>query len=433
MNTLNKNFDNLVYLLKCTSKTFDLIAVSETRISKKTSVISNVNLNNYSFESTTAESSAGGTMLYISNHLSYEPRNDLNMCKTNLLESTFIEINNSKKSNIIVSCVYKHPNVDVLDFNYLINQLFDKISKEQKQIFLLRDFNINLSDYNNHQPTNTFLDFLASNSIIPYMLQPTRLTSHSKTLIDNIFSNVRLWEAISGNITATSSDHLPQFLFVPNVFSNPLCNKSNILERDWPKFNKEKFILDYFNKNWSVILQLYQHNVNLSMDSYLDQMNAILDIHAPYKRVNKCKLRLRLEPSITPALQKPISVKNSHLKKLINCNDSQTKEHLHTRYKEYRNLLSTLSKRSKTNYYSHYFDINCNNVTITWKGIKSMLSIKFNPSDIPKILNKNDSTITNPVEIAKVFNNYFSCIASQTKVNIKYSHKHFSDFLTDMK
>ena len=32
-------------------------------------------------------------------------------------------------------------------------------------------------------------------------------------------------------------------------------------------------------------------------------------------------------------------------------------------------------------------------------------------------------------EIANVFNNYFSSIASQTKVNIKHSHKHFSDFL----
>ena len=38
---------------------------------------------------------------------------------------------------------------------------------------------------------------------------------------------------------------------------------------------------------------------------------------------------------------------------------------------------------------------------------KSILSIKPNPSDISKILNKNDSTITNPVEIANVFNNIF--------------------------
>ena len=119
--------------------------------------------------------------------------------------------------------------MDVLVFNYLINQLLDKISKEQ-QIFLLGDFNINLLNYNEHQPTNEFLDSLASNSIIPYILQPTRLTIHSKTPND-IFSNLLSCEAISGNITATISNHLAQFLFAPNVLSNPLCNKSNILER----------------------------------------------------------------------------------------------------------------------------------------------------------------------------------------------------------
>ena len=132
----------------------------------------------------------------------------------------------------MVGCVYKHPNMDVLDFHSFINQLLDKISKEQKQIFILQDFNINLLNYHEHQPTNEFLDSLASNSIIPYILQPTRLTSHSKTLIDNIFSNVLSCEAISGNITATVSAHLPQFLFASNVLANPSCNKSKIVERD---------------------------------------------------------------------------------------------------------------------------------------------------------------------------------------------------------
>ena len=120
------------------------------------------------------------------------------MCKKNQLESTFIEIINSKKSNIIVGCVYKHSNMNVSGFNFLINQPLDKISKEQKQIFLLGDFNINLLNYNEHQPTNEFLDSLVSNSIIPYILQPTRLTSYSKTLTDNIVLNVLSREAISG-------------------------------------------------------------------------------------------------------------------------------------------------------------------------------------------------------------------------------------------
>ena len=162
-------------------------------------------------------------------------------------------------------------------------------------------------------------------------------------------------------------------------------------------------------------------------------MNAILDIHAPYKKVSKYKLRFKLKPWITPALQKSITVKKSLLKKFINCNDSRTKEHLHTRYEEYRNLLSTLLKKSKRNYYNHYFDINWNNIKNTCKGIRPILSIKPNPSDIPKILNTNDSTIINPVEIANVFNNYFSCIASQTIVNIKYCYKYFSDFLKNRK
>ena len=107
--------------------------------------------------------------------------------------------------------------MDLNDFNtnYQHN-LLDKVSKEQKSVFLLGDFNISLLNYNDHNPTNEFLDSFASNS---YILQPTRLTSHSKTLIDNIFSNISL-EAISGNLTSTISDHLPQFMIVLNVFSN---------------------------------------------------------------------------------------------------------------------------------------------------------------------------------------------------------------------
>ena len=41
----------------------------------------NLNLNNYSFEFTPTETSAGGTLLYIANHLSYKCRSDLNIYK----------------------------------------------------------------------------------------------------------------------------------------------------------------------------------------------------------------------------------------------------------------------------------------------------------------------------------------------------------------
>ena len=141
-----------------------------------------------------------------------------------------------------------------------------------------------------------FFDSLASNSIIPYILQPTRLTSHSKTLIDNIFSYILSSEILSAHLTATISDHLTQFFFAPNTLSSPSYNKSNIFERDWSKFNKENFILDYFGKNLSHILQLDQQNVDISIKSFLNNMNSILDSNAPFKKVNKYKLRFKTKP-----------------------------------------------------------------------------------------------------------------------------------------
>ena len=111
--------------------------------------------------------------------------------------------------------------MDLDDFNKnFLNQILDKVSKEIKSLSLLGDFNVKLLNYNGHTPTNEFLDSLASNSVIPYILQPIRITDYSETLIDNIFSNVITVDAISDNLTATISDHLPQIMIVPNVFAN---------------------------------------------------------------------------------------------------------------------------------------------------------------------------------------------------------------------
>ena len=111
------------------------------------------------------------------------------------------------------------------------------------------------------------------------ILQLTRLTSHFKTLIDNIFSNVISHEVISGNITATISDYPPQILFVPNVLSNPSCQKSNIYERDRSKFVQQNFFIEYFEKDWSDVLQIDQQGFDLSINSFLDNMNSVLDEH----------------------------------------------------------------------------------------------------------------------------------------------------------
>ena len=128
--------------------------------------------------------------------------------------------------------IYRHPSKDFTDFNCnYLNKLLENISKEQKSIFLLGDFNVNRLNYNEHNQTNEFLDSLVSNLFIPLILKPTRITSHFNTLVDNIFSNVIDPDIIPGNLTATVLDHLPQFAIIPNMLGYILGNKSNICER----------------------------------------------------------------------------------------------------------------------------------------------------------------------------------------------------------
>ena len=155
--------------------------------------------------------------------------------------------------------------------NYL-NKLLENISTEQKSVFLLEDFNVNLSNYNEYSHTNKFLDSLASYSFIPSILQPTRITSHSNTLIDNIFSNVIDQDIISGNLSATISDPLPQFSIIPNMFGNITGDKSNIYERDWSKFDRENFILDYFSVGWEDLLKTDELNADNSTRIYLEKI-----------------------------------------------------------------------------------------------------------------------------------------------------------------
>ena len=111
----------------------------------------------------------------------------------------------------------------------------------------LGDFNIALVHYDERKPTNEFLDSLPSDSYLPYIIQPSRHTSHSRILIENIFSNVISKDIVSGNPIAAISDHLSQFLISPSIFVYPLSDKSVVFENGWSNIDQENFVLGYFN------------------------------------------------------------------------------------------------------------------------------------------------------------------------------------------
>ena len=78
--------------------------------------------------------------------------------------------------------------------------LLQKMSKKDKAMMLMGDFNIDLLKYDTNPDSIAFLDSVYINFYLPSITTPTRVTTHSKTLIDNSFLNNTEDGLISGNI-----------------------------------------------------------------------------------------------------------------------------------------------------------------------------------------------------------------------------------------
>ena len=147
-------------------------------------------------------------------------------------------------------------------------------------------------------------------------------------------------------------------------------------------------------------------------------MNNILDKHAPFKKITKYELKFKTRPWITTAiLQKSLSIKNKILKNYIKKKDISLKNELHNDYKIYRNLISTLMKKSKQKYYIKYFESNLTNIKNTWKGIKSTISIKSSSSITPTLLTFQNKTIDNPRKL-QIFSTIISVLSAK-RPNLK--------------
>ena len=77
-------------------------------------------------------------------------------------------------------------------------------------------------------------------------------------------------------------------------------------------------------------------------------------------------------------------------------------------------------KKSNQIYYNKYFKTSWNNIKSRWKLIISRKVVAYS---VPTVLSLDDG------DTANTFNNYFASVAETMKQRIKYSHKHFSDYL----
>ena len=428
ISSLSRHYDELKTLLSLLDFNLSVIGITESRFLKHSPPIFNFNIDGYSVEHTPTESSAGGALLYISNRFTYIPRSDLSriMYSPKQLESVFIEISFSRKSNLIIGCVYKHPGMSVGTFNSdFLSPLLQTASRENKSIILLGDFNINLLKFNNPEVFN-FLDTLGSYFILPQIVLPTRITENSQTLIDNIFSNITE-SSVSGNLLHSISDHLAQF-FCFSFSKAGQCREdwSNSF-RNWSKFDQEHFLRDFEALNWNEILSLEDQNIDTSFDIFISKTNALVDRYLPTVRLTK-KQSLK-KPWITSGILKSMSKRDLYFRKFLRSKNEVSRAFYHDTFKRYRNQVVNLCRCSKQNYYSSYFRQNFKNTRKIWQGVRDIISLKTSSSAKPISLEIDGTVTSDSLLVANRFNSFFSNVADTIRSSIPESASDFSEYL----
>ena len=258
--------DDLLTLLKQLKLKFDIIAVSETHLNETSEKYMRIDNYNALFNSRKFKG-WGGVALFIRSNLTFIPRPDINIFIEGIFESVFAEVIN-KGTRFLVGSIYRPPNSDVTEFFQCLSGILDKI--KDKRSYIMGDFNLDISNLHDNSNSARLLDELSSTGFQPLISLPSRITTHSASTIDNIFTNDFLKPITSGLIDTPISDHLPTIAIFSGMKQNHDNSPCYVTRRDMSSKNKSTF--EEWVKNWGKRVSIRADSVKEDSSAFFQQL-----------------------------------------------------------------------------------------------------------------------------------------------------------------
>ena len=340
-------------------------------------------------------------------------------CSKCCYENVWVEcVKNGLKS--IVCGIYRHPGGDITHFSADLDL---SLTKSRRYKIALWGGDVNIDIIQQDSKTIDYVTTLACHKLLPFITRPTRITSHSATLIDHIFVRFDQTDRpiCSGNFFCSITDHLPNFAIID--IGKPVYNK---LPRPKTRLFSEKNMLKFatmiYDTDWISDFELYD-DIDDVCDFFSFNLKRYFNECFPLVTVSRKKSKDK--PWITDELRKCIVKKNRMLlEKIKNPSPEKT-----LRYEEYRKIVDECVSSVKLKYYQDIFDSKKNSVKLLWdefgpilgkKGVKSKNNI------IKLVINKR--TITKSLDIANAMNKHFCEIGPKLASQITEG-KSFKDYL----
>ena len=188
---MNSNFEKLLDLLLNCSNSFNIICVTETwSTDKDFKNNSKFHLPNFDFihQQKETDKEEGGILIYLKNDNKFKIIEDLSVSDGDS-ECVTVEIENKDSKNLLITCCYRPPRGVIKGLNSFLGNIFKNFNTENKLCFIACDFNLNCLDYNENLEIRTFYNRNFIYDCILLITRPTRRTSKTVSLIDNVFTN----------------------------------------------------------------------------------------------------------------------------------------------------------------------------------------------------------------------------------------------------
>ena len=363
-----KNLDSFQWYMQNIELKFDVIGLTETWFNDNNA--DRYGILGYNQENNNRQiKRGGGVSLYIKDHIDYRVREDLGkIC--NYAETLFVEIDKNAigyKRYVITGVIYRPPDSNIEEFLNYMNDIFTKLGRENKTVYLMGDYNINMINNVSHKSTAEFIETCFSYSYVPLINKPTRVTDTTATLIDNIFCNDIFDQSIINGVMCTDiSDHFPVFCIVKTKKS--INSKNSFIKRQVNQCNIQKFKDKLSHTDWNSIVD------NKSCQ------DAFSGFHSVYRRyyeecfpLKKIKINYHNRKTwLTNGLK--ISIKRK-IKLYLLSRKNPTDENKNI-YLNHKRLLQKLLRQSERLHYDDLLKQHIGNIKKSWEIIREVINKK---------------------------------------------------------
>ena len=337
-----------------------------------------------------------------------------------------VKIHNCKgynKTKLIVN-IYRSPSRNSEKFIELVDAMLSSLDRHaRKHVVLVGDINIDLINYSSDTRCQDLIDTMAKYGFHQLIARPTRITSHSRTLIDHVYSN-DIQNTLSCNVlTVDISDHLAtlttislgDFHYSPSNSRTNMKNSSKPEIRTFNAANNLKFKELIESENWEEITP--SMNANEIYDKFNEIYNRHYNSAYPVKSSQPRRKfeRKNPKPFMLPWLEEACARKNdAYFRKICSPTESNA-----AAYSKLKAFCEKHVNKLRDKYYKKYFEEHQCNSKKQWQMINKLLGRKASQSSNTKLRKSDGTLINSSQDVAEHFNNYFANIATKIKERIR--------------